>query len=223
MVTLAPELAGSDKLIVRLTKTYGIQVSLGHSAATYEDGVKAMSHGATCLTHLFNAMNPLHHRQPGLAGLISNSKHPPHYSLIADGVHLHPSTLALAYRANPQRSILITDSIEVAGLPDGTYPGHAQIPHKQTKVGNKVVIENTDTLIGSCISMDECVMNLVKWTGCSIAQAVVCATENIADMMRSRDIGRLNEGCYADFVVLDDYGKLLETWVGGHKVWGYEG
>ena len=89
----------------------------------------------------------------------------------------------MLFRANPRKCIVITDSIELAGLPDGTYPGHSQIPHKQTKVGSKVVIEGTDTLIGGCASLQECVKNLMEWSGCGVAEAVSCVTENVAEFM----------------------------------------
>ncbi|KAL8696727.1 MAG: hypothetical protein Q9224_002650 [Gallowayella concinna] len=222
LITLAPELDGSTQLIEELTQKHSIRVSLGHSAASYDTGLSALRAGATMLTHVFNAMNPLHHRSPGLAGLIassSSSADSPYYSLIADGIHLHPATLTMAFRANPTKCILITDSVEMAGLPDGLYPGHAQIPHQQRKEGNKVTIEGTDTLIGSCSSIDECVRKLKEWSGCSLAEAVSCATENIANMMGLEDRGIIEVGRRADFVVLDDAGFVLETWIGGEQVY----
>ncbi|KAA6415102.1 MAG: N-acetylglucosamine-6-phosphate deacetylase [Lasallia pustulata] len=217
MVTLAPELPGSLDLIRTLTRDHGIVVSLGHSAATYECGIEALRAGAQTLTHVFNAMNPLHHRTPGLAGLIA-SPAAPFYSLIPDGIHLHPATLTLAFRANPERCILITDSIEMAGLPDGLYPGHSQIPREQRKEGNKVTIDGTDTLIGSCSSIDECVRNLMGWSGCSLPEAVRCVTENFANLMKDQERGMLEQGRRADFVLLDSDGYVLQTWIKGARV-----
>ena len=126
-------------------------------------------------------MSPIHHRDPGLAGLIglplSVGQSPnlaatemPYYSLIPDGHHLHPNVVSLLARSAPRKAMLITDSIELLGMPDGTYPGHAQIPFNQTKLGTKVVIEGTDTLIGGCCSLQEGVQNLMKWSGCNVAQ-----------------------------------------------------
>ena len=218
MVTLAPELPGSLELIRTLTRDHGIVVSLGHSAAAYECGLEALRAGARTLTHVFNAMNPLHHRSPGLAGLIS-SPEAPFYSLIPDGIHLHPATLAMAFRANPERCILITDSIEVAGLPDGLHPGHSQIPHAQRKEGNKVTIDGTDTLIGSCSSIDECVRNLIRWSRCTLPEAVRCVTENIAKLMKDNERGVLEQGRRADFVVLSGEGHVLQTWIKGVKAY----
>lgn len=218
LITLAPELPGSLPLISHLREKYNTVVSLGHSAADYDTGTAALDAGAKALTHVFNAMNPFHHRHPGLAGCIASPK-APYYSVIADGIHLHPATLTTAYRANPARCVLITDSIELAGLPDGVHPGHAQIPHAQRKRGNEVTIDGTDTLIGSCIGLDECVRNLKRWSGCTLAEAVVCVTENVAEMMGERRRGKLEIGRTADFVVLDDDGEVLQTWVEGVKVY----
>ena len=122
LLTIAPELLGSTSLIQTLSHHRSLVISLGHSLADYDTGLHALEAGAKCLTHVFNAMPPLHHRSPGLAGLIT-SVQAPFFSMIADGIHLHPATLVMAYRSNPERCILITDSIEMAGMPDGLYPG----------------------------------------------------------------------------------------------------
>ena len=217
MVTLAPELEGSLGLVELLRDEYGIVSSLGHSAADFDTGTKALTSGARALTHVFNAMEPLAHRLPGLAGLMAapNTLHytTPYYSIIADGIHLHPAVVSMAYRSDSKKCILITDSIEMAGLPDGLYPGHAQIPHPQRKVGNKVTIEGTDTLIGSCIGLDECVRNLIRFSGCNIAQAVRCVTENVANMMDLRDRGIIETGRRADFTFLDPDGYVQKVWI----------
>jgi len=128
----------------------------------------------------------------------------------------------MLFRANPAKCIVITDSIELAGLPDGTYPGHAQIPFNQTKTGTKVTIEGTDTLIGGCAGLSECVQNLMKWSGCGVAEAVRCATENVTDFMGNQNRGKLEAGRKADLVILDDAGNVKQTWVGGQKVWPVE-
>lgn len=222
LVTLAPELPESGSLIKDLSSK-GIRVSLGHSAATYDQGVQGVKAGATALTHTLNAMTPLHHRDPGLAGLVttanSDIRDSPYYTIIPDGNHLHPSVATLLFRSNPEKCILITDSIELAGLDDGVYPGHSQIPFKQRKTGSKVTIDGTDTLVGGCASLQECIQNLMKWSGCSVAEAVRCVTENVADLMGDETRGKLEAGRRADFVVLNDEGEVLQTWVAGIKVW----
>lgn len=222
MVTLAPEVSAGTDLIKYLRTEYQIVSSLGHSAADFDTGARALKCGARSLTHVFNAMEPLAHRHPGLAGLMampkSSDSQPPYFSIIADGIHVHPAVVAMAYRSNPERCILITDSLEMAGLPDGLYPGHAQIPHPQRKVGNKVTIEGSDTLIGSCIGLDECVRNLVKYSGCNLAQAVRCVTENVANMMGVKDRGVIETGRRADFVCLDSDGHVQQVLFKGRMV-----
>lgn len=221
-VTLAPELSQSTSLIKSLTSK-GIKVSLGHSAATYDQGIEGVKAGATALTHTLNAMAPLHHRDPGLAGLVTTANtdglESPYFTIIPDGNHLHPSVATMLFRANPEKCILITDSIELAGLDDGVYPGHSQIPFKQRKTGSKVTIDGTDTLVGGCASLQECIQNIMKWSGCNVAEAVRCVTENVAEFMGDKTRGKLEEGRRADFVVLNDEGEVLQTWVAGLKVW----
>lgn len=221
LVTIAPEIKGSLELIEDLTDK-GIRVSLGHSNATYDQGLSALQSGANCLTHTLNAMAPLHHRDPGLAGLVTacalDTKESPYFSIIPDGNHLHPSVVSMLSKANSEKCILITDSIELAGLDDGVYPGHAQIPHKQEKKGSRVVIEGTETLIGGCASLAQCVKNVAEWSGCSTAEAVRSASGNIAEMMGDDARGYLSAGRRADFVVLDGDANVLQTWVGGEKV-----
>lgn len=252
LLTLAPDLPGSAALIGHLRETHPhITLSLGHSPATYAEGQLALHLGARMLTHAFNAMSPLHHRDPGLPGLIH--RHDTWFSLIADGIHVHPAVCALAFRANPARCVLVTDSIELAGLKDGVHEGHGQIRGRQRKEGNRVTLEGTETLVGSCITLDECVRNLVAFSGCSLAEAVRCVTENVVDMLGEaerqgrmvqeermeaesvvveragrerretrfevRKRGKLEPGRRADFVIMDEQGNVLETWMAGKKVW----
>jgi len=228
LATVAPELPDSVSLIESLT-TAGIKVSMGHSTASYFDGLAGLKAGATCLTHTLNAMPPFASRIPGLAGLISlpstHNPSPPWYTIIPDGEHLHPATVSLLHNTNPKRSILITDSIELASLPDGTYPGHSQIPFEQTKAGTRATIAGTDTLIGGCIPLQQGVRNLMSWSGCGIAQAVATVTENVAAFMGIEGAGGrgvLKEGRRADLCVLNEAGEVLQTWVAGHKVWDKE-
>lgn len=225
LVTLAPELPDSSGFIQRLT-SQGIKVSMGHSTSSYADGLAGLKAGATCLTHTLNAMPPLQSRAPGLAGLISlPPKHfpaSPYFTIIADGEHLHPQTVSLLHRCNPTKSIIVTDSIELADLPDGTYPGHSQIPFEQTKSGRRATIAGTDTLIGGCIPLQQSVRNLMEWSGCGIAEAVGTVTENVARFMEidgQGGRGILKQGRRADLCVLDNSGEVLQTWVSGVKVW----
>ena len=126
----------------------------------------------------------------------------------------------MALRTNPHRCILITDSIELAGLPDGMYPYNGNSALQQKKVGNRVTLAGTETLVGSCILLDECVRNMVHFTQCSIAEAVRCVTENVALMMGENKRGVLEPGRRADFAILDPTTfEVKETWLEGKKVW----
>ena len=218
MVTLAPELGNTLEVIPNLTKR-GIVVSLGHTAADYDTGMRALRAGAKMLTHVYNAMNSFSHRSPGVAGLVA-SLEAPYFSLIAED--LHPAALALNFRANREKCILISDATELASLLDGHHPRHAQIPHSphsQKKWSNKVTIEGTENPIGSCMSVEKSVQNLRKWSGCSLAEAVRCASENIAALMNDEERGLIEEGRKADFVVLSDGGKVQQTWLKGEMVY----
>jgi N-acetylglucosamine-6-phosphate deacetylase len=228
LVTLAPELPDSTALIRTLT-SQGIKVSMGHSTATYDEGLSGLRAGATGLTHTLNAMPSWASRAPGLAGLVSLPESgkvvPPWYTIIADGEHLHPNTVSLLHRSNPKRSIIITDSIELASLKDGTHPGHSQIPFEQSKSGTRATILGTDTLIGGCIPLQESVRNLMEWSGCGIAEAVGTVTENVAAFMGidgEGGRGVLKQGRRADLTVLSEQGDVIQTWVAGHKVWDKE-
>lgn len=207
----------------------GIKVSMGHSTASFDDGLAGLRAGSTGLTHTLNAMPSLASRAPGLAGLISlpltHNPAPPYYTIIADGEHLHPSTVSLLHRSDPKHSILVTDSIELASLADGTYPGHSQIPFEQVKTGTRATIAGTDTLIGGCIPLQQSVRNLMKWSSCGIAEAVGTVTENVAAFMKiDAEGGRgvLKEGRRADLTVLSEQGEVLQTWIAGQKVWDHE-
>lgn len=225
MITIAPELPGACEMIQDIRTSFPhIVVALGHSTATFEQGSAGCQAGARTLTHVFNAMNPLHHREPGLAGLIS-STHPPWFSVIPDLVHLHPSILRFCFLANSDKCILITDSIELAGLADGIYPPNDQITYTQRKIGNRatnvadVSKGEVETLIGSCITLPQCVRNMVVSAGLTLPQAVRCVTENVAMLMRDDTRGGIEAGRRADFLVLDREGDVRQTWIAGELVW----
>ncbi|KAJ6191725.1 hypothetical protein J3E72DRAFT_416396 [Bipolaris maydis] len=208
LVTVAPELPDSANLIKSLT-SQGIRVAMGHSTATYEQGLAGLSAGASGSDSYVECHAELGIQSPSLAGLVSLPETakvaPPWYTIIADGEHLHPNTVSLLYRSSPKRSIVITDSIELASLKDGTYPGHSQIPFEQVKSGTRATIAGTDTLIGGCIPLQQSMRNLMIGTGCSIAEAVGTVTENVAAFMGidgKGGRGILQEGRRADLTVL---------------------
>jgi N-acetylglucosamine-6-phosphate deacetylase len=151
MVTAAPELGRMVDLIPEL-RARGIIYSMGHSDATYEDATAAVAAGCTMITHLFNAMRPLHHRNPGIFGVLGtpeDDKQRPFYGVISDGIHLHPTTVKIAWHAHPDGFILVTDAMHLAGLPDGTYPWtNGEGEHFITKKGPVLLLEGTETIAG---------------------------------------------------------------------------
>lgn len=152
MVTAAPERGNMSNIIPELTHR-GILYSIGHSEATYEDASQAVAKGATMITHLFNAMRPLHHRNPGIFGVLGHADNvtKPFFGIIADGIHLHPTTIKIAFDAHPEGFILVTDAMHLTGLPDGAYPwtnGDQEAPSTVVKKGSKLLLENSETIAG---------------------------------------------------------------------------
>jgi N-acetylglucosamine-6-phosphate deacetylase len=229
-ITLAPELPGARSAI-RALRDRGIGVSIGHTAATYEEAQEAMGAGSTMITHLFNAMNPLHHRDPALFGLLGQTSKPdapkPFFGIIADGYHLHSSAINIAWNAHPDGFILVTDAMSLVGLPDGTY--NSANSDRIVKVGSLLKLEGSDKIAGSSISLIECINNFLRWGKASIACALRAATGTPARMLGVYGIkGCLLPGADADLVVLNDIldknGRpsleVLQVWKFGQCVHG---
>ncbi|MEA5620369.1 N-acetylglucosamine-6-phosphate deacetylase [Cronbergia sp. UHCC 0137] len=170
VITIAPELDPTDKVIPYL-RSLGITVSLGHSEATAEQARKAFNLGATMVTHAFNAMPPLHHREPGLLGAAIT--HPNVMcGLIADGQHVSPIMLKILLRATKDL-FLVSDALAPLGLPDGVYPWD----NRQIKIINGTARLGDGTLTGTTLPLFTGVQNLVKWGICDIETAIFLATD----------------------------------------------
>ncbi|MFN0065756.1 MAG: N-acetylglucosamine-6-phosphate deacetylase [Chlamydiales bacterium] len=200
IVTLAPEVPGGMQLIEWLREK-GIVVSIGHSSADFAKTQQAISLGAGLATHLFNAMTPFQHREPGIIGAVLNDPNM-YYSIILDDNHLHPATVQLAWRSNPKGMILMTDAMSAFGLPTGVYPlGSMEV---EIRCG-AAFIHGTETLAGSILSMDRAVQNMHRLTGCSIVEAVEAATIKPAKILGLEGKkGTLDVGADADIIFLDD-------------------
>jgi len=147
MITAAPEIGAMTSLIPEITGR-GIVFSIGHSEATYEEASAAVAAGATMITHLFNAMRPLHHRNPGVFGVlgIAESLPRPYFGIIADGIHLHPTSIKIAFNAHPDGFILVTDAMHLVGLEDGV---HAWTNGENIiKRGPRLTLEGSDKIAG---------------------------------------------------------------------------
>ncbi|KAH7928657.1 carbohydrate esterase family 9 protein [Leucogyrophana mollusca] len=332
MITAAPEVEGVMDAITEASKR-GICFSIGHSVATTDIASAAVQNGARCITHLFNAMPQLHHRDPSIIGLLGASPylsapastyapfpastvkalesslpaakpvrkssaplaehaseafdeletppqtpvlvatqsesqaHPrtrafpqaksltstgqitplplesrqtsrgelhldkgfiadapferPFYEIIVDGIHSHPNSVRLAYSAHPDGCILITDAMKVLDphLRDGIHEWRDG--RRFYKEGDKLYVEGTTTLAGSVITLDKCVRNFSRFTGCSLGEAIKCATYNPAKCLGIENKkGTLRAGADADLVVLDRQGNVVSTWVKGKIAWG---
>lgn len=211
MVTLAPELPGALAFI-SILRSYGIIVSAGHTAVTCEQMNEAIDHGVGMATHLFNAMSPMHHRFPGLIGAVLN-RPGFFYSLISDGIHLHPVTINQARRCQPKGLTLVSDATSAFGMPQGTY----SLGIKKIEIRNQTgYLEGTETFGGSIQGMDAVVRNFQKFTDCSITEALEAASLKPAQILGIYPKkGALNIGSDADFVVLDETLDVQACYVNG--------
>ena len=200
LVTLAPEQPGSLEFI-RAARADGVNVSLGHTTADYETASAAYEAGARQATHLFNAMPPFTHREPGVVGAAFD--HPEvRAELICDGIHIHPSVVRAVFRLfGPERVILISDSLRATGMPDGVYPFGGQ----EIEVhGNRAtMLGHPETLAGSVTSLMGCLRQAVSF-GIPLADAVRAASYNPAQSIGiDQRAGSLDTGKEASFVLLD--------------------
>ena len=200
LVTLAPEQPGSLDFI-RRAGAEGVNVSLGHTTADYATASAAYEAGARQATHLFNAMPPFTHREPGVIGAAFD--HPEvRAELICDGVHIHPSVVRAAFRLfGPERMILISDSLRATGMPDGQYPFGGQ----EIEVhGNRAtMVGHPETLAGSVTSLMGCLRQAVAF-GIPLADAVRAASYNPACAIGiDKRAGSLENGKEASFVLLN--------------------
>ena len=220
-ILVAPELDKECHIVKRI-RDKGVLVSLGHSTANLKDGEEAVKHGASLITHLFNAMNSFHHRDPGLVGLLTTNNlqnNQVHYGIIADGIHSVQATLQLAYNTNYEGMCLITDGIGALGLDDGVYTLGEQCVEVN---GLRAVVAGTNTLCGAIGNLFNAVRNLREWAGCSWVDALNAATLHPATALGIKDLkGTLNFGGDADFIVihLEEF-ILRSTWISGNCVYG---
>ncbi len=207
LVTLAPELPNAATMIHQLVEA-GVTVSIGHTDATYEQAREAIPLGITHATHCFNAMRPLHHRAPGALGAIVEAEQV-RGELIADGKHVHPASLRVLLRAlGPHRTIIVTDALACAGLPDAVFEFGGQ----SARVIDGVARLADGTMTGSVLTMEQALRNLVTTIGVPLPEAVGMLTRNPAQSAGVADRkGRLRPGYDADLLLLDGTLRLQAT------------
>lgn len=211
VVTLAPELPGAGEMIRRLAEA-GVTVSIGHTDATYEQARAAIGLGARHATHCFNAMRPLHHREPGPIGAIVEAGAVTG-ELIADGVHVHPAAMRVLLRAlGPERAVVITDALACAGLREGAFSFAGQPAHVE---GGAARLAD-GTLTGSVLTMDRALALLAGELGLGLPAAVGMLTRNPARAAGAAGRkGLLAPGHDADLLVLDAGLALQATFCRG--------
>lgn len=212
MMTIAPELDGALELIA-YASARGVRVSLGHSDANFETTERAISAGAGHATHTFNAMRPLGHRDPGIVGAVLTDDRVT-CDFIADGIHLDPAIVKLIATAKgAERTVLITDAISATGMPDGRYRlGSMEVDVKNGRC------ESGGRLAGSVLTMDRAVRNLAKFAGWGLRESVAAASANPAAVLGNpNNKGELRTGADADFVVLDQNGNVVRTFIRGQE------
>lgn len=207
LITLAPELPNADAMIRRLVAA-GVTVSIGHTDATYEQARDAIPLGITHATHCFNAMRPLHHREPGPLGAIVEAESV-RGELIADGVHVHPAALRVMIRAlGPERTIIVTDALSCAGLSDAEFTFAGQ----PARVIDGVARLSDGTITGSVLTTDQALRNLVELVGVTLPEAVGMLTLNPARSAgAAQRKGRLQPGYDSDLLIFDRDLRLQAT------------
>jgi N-acetylglucosamine-6-phosphate deacetylase len=209
-VTLAPELPGALELVA-LLRERGITVSLGHSDATADEAAAAFELGVRTVTHLFNAMRPFGHRDPGIVGA-ALARPDVIVQLILDGNHVSPEAARITWGAAAGRTALVTDAIAAAGAGDGRY----SFGDGEVRVNGGVARRADGVLAGSSATLLDGVRALHA-LGVPLADAIGAATAVPARVLRRSDVGTLRPGSPADVIVLDDTLELTRVFVGGRE------
>lgn len=209
-VSLAPELKGCQEFIQYL-KSKNVIVSLGHSNATYEQTQRAIDMGVTSGTHTYNAMRPLNHREAGVIGAIMLNDDV-YAELILDGIHVsYPAAKILLKVKGKEKVVLITDSVETAGLPDGKYETSMGLVYVKD---HQVRLEN-GTLAGSNTDLNRCVKNAYINLGLTLNEAVNLASYNPAKSLNEKELGEIKIGNLADIIFFDDEINIKQTIING--------
>lgn len=211
LVTLAPELQNSKECIAFL-KQQNIIAAIGHSDATYAETLEAVQQGCGYVTHLFNAMRGLHHREPGIVTAALLAKHV-WTELIVDGIHLHPAIVDLVLKIkDKEKIILITDAMRATCMANGDY----ELGGQQVNVhANKATLFD-GTLAGSVLRMPMALQNMLQFTQCNFLDAVNMASKNPAEVLKIfNKKGSIAPGKDADLVVLDEKYNVVMTICGG--------
>ena len=219
MITLAPELEGAEKLMA-FAANRGVVVSAGHSNVAFEPAYGALDGQVAGVTHLFNAMSAMHHREPGLPG--AAFAHPRAVcGLIADGLHVHPEMVGLAFRMlGPDRVCLVTDAIAATGMEDGEY----RLATRTVYADGGVPRLGSGAIAGSVLTMREAFKNILAFTGCTVPEAARMTSTSPARLVgEGRRKGRLVPGYDADVTILAPDLSVEAVWWGGKHSYSRDG
>ena len=211
IVDLAPELPGAADFARKASRL--CTVSVAHTDADFEQTLAVYEAGASHLTHLFNAMPPIHHRKPGVIGAASQREDVA-AELICDGLHVHPSSVRMAFKLFPGRICLISDSLRCCGMPDGEY----ELGGQQVFLSGGVARLADGTIAGAAANLFQDLRNALAF-GIPEREAVTAATLTPArELGREDEIGSLAPGRYADFLVCGEALSLQAVYMGGEKL-----
>jgi N-acetylglucosamine-6-phosphate deacetylase len=212
LVTVAPEVEGAIPFIREISDV--CTVSLGHTEADYDTALRAFSEGASHITHLFNCMPPLHHRNPGLIGAAIEAGATA--EVICDGLHLHPSTIRLSHQLFGKRFVCISDSLRCTGMPDGEYE----------LGGQPIFLKGIEcrladgTIAGSVLKLNDAVKNVMNHTNLPANEVFNMASLNPAKAIGKDDrIGSLEAGKDADIIIADENINIIRTIKKGKTVY----
>jgi N-acetylglucosamine-6-phosphate deacetylase len=212
IMTVAPEMEGALPLLEKFRRD--VVFSLGHTEATLAEAIRAVQLGARHYTHLFNAMPPLHHREPGVIGAALISPECT-VEMIADGIHVHPVLLQTFVRMMPDRVVLVTDAMRAAGLSDGTYKLHEY----DVIVADGAARLTNGALAGSTLTMIRAVQNMVELAGLPLQQVIPLATENPARLLQiEMRKGKIEIGYDADLVVISPRFEIRRVFLRGQEI-----
>jgi N-acetylglucosamine-6-phosphate deacetylase len=215
IVTIAPELPGGVDLVRDLVAA-GHRVALGHSGAQYDEAVAAIEAGARHATHLFNRMTPMTHRAPGIAGAIL-AREDVAAELICDGYHVHSAMARIAIGAKGVGGVMaITDGTAGSALPPGST---ARLGGRVIRVTEEAALLEDGTLAGSTLTMDRAFRTLVGSFGVSIVDAAMLCSTTPARQLKLTGLGVIQEGAFADLVVLDRQLHVVRTFIDGQEVY----
>lgn len=213
LVDIAPEEPGAMEFLDEVKGK--VVVSLAHTASDYDTAREAIEHGASHATHLYNAMPPMNHRNPGVIGAVRDSSEC-HVELICDGVHIHPSVIRATYAMfGAERIILISDSMRATGLEDGEYTLGGQ----PVKVRGNLATLHDGTIAGSATNLMDCLRFVVREVGIPLETAVMCATANPAREIGIFDeVGSITAGKRADFILLNQNLEIVRVYIDGKEL-----